>query len=384
MTHKILTVDDHPDTLNAVVDALQDFGYEVLSSLSPFTGLEIAQAEQPDLILLDVNMPGMDGNEFARQLRRQEQLAHIPIIMFTAESLPEQKMAGFEAGADDYLLKPTDPHIMLERIQAILGKPDQPRVVPTPKIPSSARHQDQPGKVVVLVGAHGGAGTTTTAINLALGSAVAGTPTTLVDYDVVQGHVALYLNHREYGRTLNRFIKQPANAESVRQNLTDSTCSDSLRLLLTEPDPLGSTPLPGTEHTTALLQTLVEAGSCVIIDLGRGLASASHPIIERADDIIVCMQPTRVGLASVRYLLYKMEEELFFDAQVAVVGFHVGSSSVPAEPIEQYLKRPLAAMITVHPKEMAISVNQSKPLIQMDQSAAGEQLRRLAHKITSR
>jgi uncharacterized protein YpmS len=71
------------------------------------------------------------------------------------------------------------------------------------------------------------------------------------------------------------------------------------------------------------------------------------------------MQPTRVGLASARYLLYKMEEDLFFDAQLAAVGFHVGSSSVPAEPIEQYLKRPLAAMITVHPKEMAISVNQS-------------------------
>jgi CheY-like chemotaxis protein len=69
MTHKILTVDDHPETLNAVVDALQGFGYEVFSSLSPFKGLEIAQAEQPDLILLDVNMPGMNGNEFARQLR---------------------------------------------------------------------------------------------------------------------------------------------------------------------------------------------------------------------------------------------------------------------------------------------------------------------------
>jgi DNA-binding response OmpR family regulator len=384
MTHKILTIDDHIETLDAVVDTLERYGYEVLSSLSPFKGLELAVAERPDLILLDVNMPGMDGNEFARQLRADEQLSHIPIIMFTAEDLPAQKLAGFDAGADDYLIKPTDPETMLARIQALLGAPSQPHIVPaqqTPVADSTSFPQNQ-GLVIALVGAHGGAGTTTLALNLALALAAAGTPTTLIDYDLQQGHVALYLNQKEFSRSLNQFARQPPDSDSIYRNLIGH--SDNLRLLLAEPNPLGDAPLPDYEHTTALLQTLNEAGNCVIIDAGRGLGATTQPIVERADHIYVCVQPNRVGLASARYLLYKMEKEMLFGPYLAAIGFHIGSSSIPADPIEQYLKRPLLAIVTVHPKEIAVSVNQSIPLIHMEQSPAGETIRQMADKIMAR
>lgn len=392
MTHKILTVDDHPETLRAVVDTLEEYGYQVLSSLSPFKGLEIAEAELPDLILLDVNMPGMDGYEFARRLRQKKQLDHIPIIMFTAEHLPEQKIAGFDAGADDYLLKPTDPDVLIGRIQAILGQPPVQESVNEPQTPVIANAIDNvvdnspapcQGKVIALVGAHGGAGTTTLAFNLALALAESGMNTILIDYDLRQGHVAIHLHLKDFSRTLNQFARQqPASANHVYQNLVDY--AENLRLLLAEPDPLGQTLPPNPEQVAILLQTLVEDGCCVIIDLGCRLDTAVHPVIERADEIYVCMQPSRVGLASARYLLHKLEKELVFDAQLAAIGFNVGFNNIRTGPIEQYLKRPLIAMLTLHPKEIAISINQTKPLIHMDQSPAGETIRQIAHKITSR
>lgn len=398
MTHKILTIDDHPDTLTAIVDTLQQYGYQVFSSLSPFEGLEIAAAERPDLILLDVNMPGMDGTEVARQLRANEQLAHIPIIMFTAEQLPEQKLAGFEAGADDYLLKPTDPDIMIERIEAMLGGPlGGP---PTPPLPDTLsavstilapKSQAPPvapttggtqGKIIALVGAHGGAGTTTLAINLAMAMAEAGRPTTLIDYDLIQGHIALYLNQKDFSQSLNQLAKQgldDANIGNVQQALIHYQAN--LQLLLAEPNPLREAPLPHPEQSAILLQTLCESGSTVIIDLGRGIDKQSWPIIERADEIYVVVQPNRVGLASARFLLAKLEKSSLFDTYLAVIAFHVGSSSVAADSIEQYLKRPLLALITAHPKEMALSINRAIPLVHMEQSPAGETIRQIARKM---
>jgi CheY-like chemotaxis protein len=397
MTHKILTIDDHPDTLTAIVDTLQQYGYQVFSSLSPFEGLEMAAAEQPDLILLDVNMPGMDGTEVARQLRANEQLAHIPIIMFTAEQLPEQKLAGFEAGADDYLLKPTDPDIMIERIEAMLGGPPTPPVPGTlsvastilaPKsqatLPPSPIRGAVQGKIIALVGAHGGAGTTTLAINLAMAMAEADMPTTLIDYDLIQGHIALYLKQKDFSQSLNQLAQQlldDPDAGHVHRALIHY--QTNLQLLLAEPNPLREAPLPQPEQTLFLLQTLYESGGTVIVDLGRGIDKQSWPIIERADDIYVVVQPNRVGLASARFLLAKLEKSSLFDAYLAVIAFHVGSSSVAADSIEQYLKRPLLALVTAHPKEIALSINRAIPLVHMEQSPAGDAIRQIVQKMVS-
>ncbi|MEJ2748165.1 MAG: response regulator [Anaerolineae bacterium] len=121
MTYKILAVDDHPETLDIVVITLKQYGYDVVSTTLPREALKLAEAEKPDLVLLDVNMPEISGLEVCRRLRANPDLATVPIIMFTAEDEPYQKLAGFDAGADDYLTKPTDPEEMIARIEGILG-----------------------------------------------------------------------------------------------------------------------------------------------------------------------------------------------------------------------------------------------------------------------
>jgi DNA-binding response OmpR family regulator len=109
MAEKILIVDDDLDTLRLVGLMLQRQGYEIVAANSGEQAVTMAQGENPELILLDVMMPDMDGVEVTRRLRAEPSTRDIPIIMFTAKTQVEDKILGFEAGADDYLTKPTQP-----------------------------------------------------------------------------------------------------------------------------------------------------------------------------------------------------------------------------------------------------------------------------------
>jgi DNA-binding response OmpR family regulator len=106
MADKILIVDDDPDTVKFINIMLSRLGYSVVSATSGMEALERVQVEHPDLIILDVMMPGMDGYEVSRNLRRSPKTATTPILMFTAKTTIEDKLAGYDAGVNLYLTKP--------------------------------------------------------------------------------------------------------------------------------------------------------------------------------------------------------------------------------------------------------------------------------------
>jgi len=110
MSEKILIIDDDIDTLKLVGMMLQKQGYQIIAAANGEQGLTQAEAENPDIILLDVMMPEMDGYEVAKRLRANALTANTPILMFTAKTQLDDKVTGFESGADDYLTKPTRPN----------------------------------------------------------------------------------------------------------------------------------------------------------------------------------------------------------------------------------------------------------------------------------
>jgi DNA-binding response OmpR family regulator len=117
----VLVADDDPDILALVRFRLEQDGYEVLSAPDGETALDLALARTPDLALLDVMMPRLDGYELTRRLRRHGPTAAIPIILLTARVQEPDAERGFEAGADDYVTKPFSPSALGERVQAALG-----------------------------------------------------------------------------------------------------------------------------------------------------------------------------------------------------------------------------------------------------------------------
>lgn len=119
---KILVVDDELDILEIIRHALNKEGFEVHVAANGFQGMEQARKYKPDLILMDVMMPVMDGMEACRQLKEDPETKNIPIVFLTARSEEFAELAGFEAGADDYISKPIRPRVLLSRLKAILRR----------------------------------------------------------------------------------------------------------------------------------------------------------------------------------------------------------------------------------------------------------------------
>jgi DNA-binding response OmpR family regulator len=118
----ILIADDDPDILALVSFRLERAGYEVVQARNGEEAVQVALARRPDLAVIDVMMPRIDGYEATRQLRQQEETSRMPIILLTARVQEEDIARGFDAGADDYVRKPFSPQELGSRVQAALGR----------------------------------------------------------------------------------------------------------------------------------------------------------------------------------------------------------------------------------------------------------------------
>lgn len=404
MTYKLLVIDDHPETLNIIQRVMQQRGYDVIGARSGARGLKLAEEELPDLILLDVMMPEMDGREVCRRLRTIPEVANVPIIMFTALNEADQKLAGFDAGADDYLTKPTEPGELAERVKALLDN-TVPRSAGTAAVaptgsevegtlttvkdrdvqqPPSARTMELPLNqgLTVVVGARGGVGTTTMAINLAISIAETGQPTRLLDLDLVQGHIALYLNQKVVGG-VNALVALSGEALKERAASQLVAYQKNLHLLLAQPNLLDRHPLLSINQTTDLVEALMQSGYHVIVDVGRGFTATTRPLIERADQIVVCLRPERVALSAARHLLEAMQSTLFSRTVLHPVLIEFsGGMNVPKSAIGEFLGHPLRAFIAIPLQELAQCVNRGMPLVKCQPEAKGAKLiRQLAHRL---
>jgi two-component system, cell cycle response regulator DivK len=119
---KILLVEDNDMNRDMLSRRLERKGYEILIAVDGKEGVEIAQSQRPDLILMDMSLPVMDGWEATRQLKANPETRHIPVIALTAHAMSGDKEKALEAGCDDYDTKPVELPRLLEKIEALLGK----------------------------------------------------------------------------------------------------------------------------------------------------------------------------------------------------------------------------------------------------------------------
>ena len=119
---KILVIDDDKAILELVKVNLEMQGHNISTAIDALTGIALANQEQPDLIILDLMLPGVDGFTACQRLRQQDETKEIPILMLTALSRTDDKISGFNAGADDYLTKPFELPELYVRIRALLRR----------------------------------------------------------------------------------------------------------------------------------------------------------------------------------------------------------------------------------------------------------------------
>lgn len=126
---RILVVDDEPQIVKVMKSYLEKAGYHVVTAADGNTAVQVFHSEKPDFVILDLNLPGMDGLDVCRTIRRE---ADIPILMLTARVEETDKLIGLELGADDYVIKPFSPREVVARVRTIFrrasGSPSRPEI----------------------------------------------------------------------------------------------------------------------------------------------------------------------------------------------------------------------------------------------------------------
>ena len=398
MTFKLLIIDDHPETRSIIGRVLEQQGYQVVAAVNGLEGLKLAEQEKPALILLDFMMPVMDGLETCQRLRQRPEMAKVPIIMFTAVDDPQQKLSVFNAGADDYLNKPTEPAELVDRVKTMLETAYGPlpetspreetqlhEVSDAPTFLDASPAKSTAAQTIAVMGARGGVGVTTVAINLAAVYASMGYPTTLVDLDMVQGHIGLYLNQKNAG-ALNTLATMPA--AEIADQVTDYLLSYSqhLRLLLSQINQAHRFPRLSEQQTAVLLTALAQISKIIVVDLGTDMNEMTRPVLEQADRIVVCLRPERVALSAARQLINHLKSVVFPHVAIdaVMVDFGQDGMQLPRTAVEGFLGHPLLAIITIPPAEMTRAVNKAQPLVYLSaQTQSGAYLRQLAQQLVN-
>jgi two-component system cell cycle response regulator DivK len=120
VSRRILVIEDHEDNRRIVRDLLTAAGYAVLEAVTGEEGLAAAEAQRPDLVLVDVDLPGMDGYEATRRLRTHPELRAVPVVVVTAYALSGDEAKAFAAGCDAYVAKPFSPRALLATVRGLV------------------------------------------------------------------------------------------------------------------------------------------------------------------------------------------------------------------------------------------------------------------------
>lgn len=301
MTEKILIVDDDLDTLRLVGLMLQKQGYQIVAASNGAQGLEMAFAEIPDVILLDVMMPQMDGYEVAKRLRADSRTANIPILMFTAKSQLDDKVAGFEAGADDYLTKPTHPSELQAHVKALLARSSKTK---GPAAAPQTGPIEEPGYTIGIIAARGGQGVTSIASNLA--SALQKSTSSKVIMAELRpgmGTLAIELN-LPGSKGLTELLEMPTSDishENVKSRLVAHP--SGVIFLPASNQPKDAALASKVENFEMLASRLNFMARFIVLDLGCGLGVVAQKLIPTLKEIVVLVEPNENALVHARALI---------------------------------------------------------------------------------
>jgi DNA-binding response OmpR family regulator len=378
MSGRILVIDDDLDSLKLISLLLQRQGYEVVAAPGGDEGLQKARADMPDLILLDIMMPNMDGYEVCRQLRGDPHLAHVPVIMFTAKTRVDDKVAGFEAGADDYLTKPTHPAELASRIRSLLSRTRAAELVDA---------EQELGKVVAILGIKGGTGATTLAVNLGAVLNESSRDVILADLHAGMGTVGLHLGYpQEDG--VSRLLRLPLaelDQESVGAIITSHP--SGLRLVLTGYYRSDVTGPLSASHLERIITLLPLMADLVLLDLGNRVSSHSRQALVQANLVILCLSPQRTSMTMARALLNHLAH-IGVDSDrlgIAVIQTSPSLPAISAAQVEAELQVPVLGSIEPAPQLALVAMEQARPIVWLEpHSTTAGQFRELAEGVVDR
>lgn len=323
MSAKILLIDDEPELLRMVGYSLHREGYTVSVAQTGAEGLKKVSAETPDLIILDVMMPDIDGYEVCRQIRAMPATEKAVIIMLSAMGQIGDKVAGLEAGADDYLTKPVELPELTARVKAMLAR------VRRLQAPAEA----EPGKVLGLIGAKGGMGTTTVTLSLAAGLAKMGNSVLAAEMHGYYGSFATQLL-LQTTRTIIPLLEMPPEKITKKEI---SSCLVELAFgpqALLSPGPNGQVVSFGAEHAGAILSILPTMAQYTLLDLPSYPNSATEAAVRYCNYIVVVLEAESSAIYASQAMLNLLNNWGIGMRQIGAVIVNRIPFAMPLKPVQ--------------------------------------------------
>ncbi len=301
---KVLVVDDDLNIQRVLVFALKQEGYEVIVASDGASGVEMTAKAQPDLVLMDVAMPRLDGYAATTQIRAAEKGHRVPIILLTSEATVQQRVKGLRAGADDDIVKPFNPAELMARIKALLARGGAGL--------ASGKGAGPLGRLGVFYPAKGGVGTTTIAINTAIALArVLHRRTALIDANLQFGDLRVFLDLGLDNSSIVDAISEPdLDADLLRRLMVQH--DSGIELLLAPPNPAAADIVVEKQRNSPaalsnILKLARQSFDYTLVDMSKVIDDFNLQLFDEADVIFVVMTADLSCLKNVRLVLETMD-----------------------------------------------------------------------------
>jgi len=314
VTDKILVVDDDLNGLRLLSLTLETEGFEVLTAGGGVEGLERIRAESPDLVILDVMMPGMSGLEVCHRIRESSETADLPVIMLTARSEVADRVQGLRLGADDYVSKPASPAEVVARVRAVLTR---------------ARRTTAPqAKIVSFLGAKGGVGTSTVAANVALAMAEGGKGVILIDFRTDPGTLGLQMGLVSRTGLATLLSSEPDQISDQKLKSCLSSYHAGLRVLAAPQSPNHHRDVPAS-YAKPILDSVRALSEYVLFDLPTHSSPGKDIILAQSDLTVLVVEPEPIAVACAQTMLARMAESSLASGALGMVVVNRSVTSVP-------------------------------------------------------
>jgi DNA-binding response OmpR family regulator len=342
---KVLIVDDDANIRTVLRDALGSEPYTLLEAADGQHALQTAIREQPDLILLDIMLPGMDGDLVLRKLKENEKTRSIPVIMVTALTLDTQVSACLDDGATDHIGKPFSNMVVRSRVRAALRS----RI---PGLAADSRRATQQGRVLAFMGVKGGVGTTTVALNVAL--ALLDTKKTVIAAEIRShaGTIAAQLGASSAMNTDALLRDSPSggiDSETLSRFLTHHPTG--LRLLLAPPDMDEERELT-SQQAEEIVRGLAGMADYVVLDIPADPPRIAKAAVRCCQFIALVVEPDHACLAAAPAMVKALESwGVSGPSMAAVLVQHIAdTSTMTVNYLRSHLACPLVGVIPPAPE----------------------------------